>query len=470
MANILIIDDDRGLCQVLSKAVKKLGHTATSTFNLEEGLGKVVEEAYDVVFLDVMLPDGNGLDVLPRLVESSSSPEVIIITGTGDRNGAELAIKSGAWDYIEKPSSLQSMTLPLVRALQYRSAKKQRTSSISLKRDGIVGSSARMRACLDLVAQAAGAETNALVTGETGTGKELFASAIHTNSRRLHNNFVVVDCAALHETLVQSILFGYEKGAYTGASVPHDGLIKQADGGTLFLDEVGELSSPLQKVFLRILQDRSFRPLGAKREIQSDFRLIAATNRNLEEMVAAGDFRSDLLYRLASLVIELPPLREHSEDIKELTIYHTTRLCNNRRMEIKGFSQEFFEALERYDWPGNIRELVNVLDRAITLAGEEPILFPKHLPTAVRIKAKQFSTEARPAPDFVSTNERPGLPKLREFRETVLTDAEQKYMNDLMRMTNGNIEEACQVSGLSRPRLYALLSKYGLTRSRPNVF
>jgi two-component system NtrC family response regulator len=467
MANILIIDDDEMLCDMMTTMVSQMGHSATFANTLKDGLKKASSEEFDVVFLDVRMPDGNGLDILPAIRETFSSPEVIIITGFGDPDGAELAIKNGAWDYIEKPSSIKAMTLPFIRALQYREEKKTRKPPVALKREGIIGSSSKMRTCIDLLAQAAKSDANVLITGETGTGKELFAWAIHNNSHRANKNFVVVDCAALPETLVESMLFGYEKGAFTGADKTQDGLILQADGGTLFLDEVGELPLSIQSAFLRVLQEHRFRPISGKGEIESDFRLVAATNRDLDQMVKQGLFRKELLFRIQSFTIELPPLREYPEDIKEIAIYHMAKICERYGTGTKGFSPEFLEALTSYDWPGNVRELVNTLERAIAAARQDPILFPKHLPTHIRIQVARASIGK-------GTSSKGGLrgsaatfevlPNLRDFREAAISEAEQRYLHDLMSVTGGNIKEACQISGLSRPRLYALLKKHNLSR------
>ena len=276
-----------------------------------------------MILLDVGLPDGNGLDAIARIQKAESRPQIIIITASGDQNGAELAIRNGAWDYIQKPASVHDMALSIIRAIQYREERKGKRQGAGaprlLKLDGIVGNCPKMKERFELVAQAADTETNVLITGETGTGKELFASAIHNNSLRAKKPFVVVDCSALPETLVESILFGHDKGAFTGAQKAREGLIKQADGGTLFLDEVGELPFPVQKAFLRVLQERRFRPVGTGAEISSDFRLIAATNRDLQKLVLEGVFRDDFLFRLRSFIIELPPLREREEDIAEIT-------------------------------------------------------------------------------------------------------------------------------------------------------
>ncbi len=307
MATILVVDDDDLLCELLVRKVGQLGHRGLSALTLAGGLALARSQPTDVVYLDVNLPDGNGLEEITLFREAPGAPEVIIITGRGSPDGAELAIKSGAWDYIEKGAALQSMVLPLLRALQYREERQVHQRPLMLSREQIVGESPRLKACLDLVAQAALSEANVLISGETGTGKELFAQAIHHNSPRRKGNFVVVDCAALPATLVESILFGHARGAFTGADRAREGLVAQAHGGTLFLDEVGELPLSLQKDFLRVLQEKRFRPVGGGQEVASDFRLVAATNRDLEGMAAKGEFRSDLLFRLKGLAINLPP-------------------------------------------------------------------------------------------------------------------------------------------------------------------
>ncbi len=477
MANILVIDDDRMLCDMLCRHVEYLKHKAAYALTLKEGFDLLQRLSFDVVFLDVRLPDGNGLNALPKIREMSCSPDVIIITGEGDPDGAELAIKSGAWDYLQKPLSPNKITLPLSRVLQYRdSVKKAQKPLIALKRKDIVGDSPKITACLDSVAQAAEIDANVMITGETGTGKELFAKAIHDNGPRVSGNFVVVDCTALPETLVESTLFGYEKGAFTGADKSRTGLIGQADGGTLFLDEVGELDIGLQKAFLRVLQERRFRPLGSQKELQSNFRLISATNRGVDQMVTTGQFREDLLYRLRTILIELPPLRQRREDIKALAVHYCIQICNKYGMESKGFSPDFFDVLWAYPWPGNVRELVNALEESISRAQQEPTLFPQHLPDQIRVHVARSAVDPKEkgtVPDEYETiadlSNRPSphsneIPTFRTFHDTVLADKEKEYFRKLMKAARGNIQHACQISGLGRSRLYALLKKYNISR------
>ena len=468
MGNVLIIDDDELFCEMLSDMVTDMGHGVKFTQSLNEGVVEAISGSYDVVFLDVRMPDGSGLRALPKIRELTDPPEVIIITGAGDPDGAELALVNGAWDYIEKQSSIKRMTLPLVRALQYREEKKVKKPAVALKLEGIVGDSLKMQACYNVVAQAADSDANVLIFGETGTGKELFARAVHANSHRSNKNFVVVDCAALPESLVETALFGNEKGAFSGADKPRIGLIKQADGGTLFLDEVGELPLTMQKAFLLVLQERRFRPLGARQEVESNFRLLAATNRDLDQAVAEGTFRKDLLFRLRSLSLTLPPLRDHLEDIKDLVLFHTDKLCESYGIPQKGFAPEFFECLLAFGWPGNVRELINTLDRAIAEARHEPTLYPNHLPGHIRIQAAR-NTVIREIPGLSPASAASAgvnLPKLRDYREAAVAQAERDYLKELMVLAKNDLLEACRISDLSQPRLYALLKKHRVSRSK----
>ncbi|SHO52428.1 sigma-54-dependent transcriptional regulator [Desulfopila aestuarii] len=470
MANVVIIDDDSTFQSLLLEHCGLLGHEASLAGSLEEGKKLLSNHQADLVFLDVRLPDGNGLELLPYIHELPSSPEVIIITGMGDANGAEMAIKNGAWDYLQKPLSRQEIILHVKRALEYHEKKIQRSSHVNLKRDEIVGKSKALRFCLDQVAQCAETDSGVLITGETGTGKELFARAIHLNSSRSKRPFIVVDCASLPENLVESILFGHVKGAFTGANSDRRGLVEQADGGTLFIDEVGELPIEIQKSFLRLLQERVYRPLGKDREHTSDFRLVAATNRDLEAMVRQGTFRSDLFFRLNTFNIHLPPLRERGTDLEKLTMNFVFSICRRNRLPIKGVAPETLEALEAYSWPGNIRELENTLDKAIISDPMAPVLYPIHLPPEIRLcgirskvslKHEQFPEEPShhlPAPTTYSLT----LPFFKEYRRLQLSRIEKQYLQRLLAETEGDGELACRLSGLSRSRLYGLLKIHSL--------
>lgn len=463
---ILIIDPDQEFLCDVQKAVAGMGHKASCTRTLADGLKIAIENKPDVIIVNAEMADGKRIEALSEFFEAPSLPEVIVISDSADPDEAELAIRSGAWDYIEKPKTVKAMSLPVLRALEYRTKKPHKESRFGLLKETfnvVTGSSARIKACLDVVALASESDASVLITGETGTGKELFAWAIHNNSARSRNHFVVVDCASLPPTLVESTLFGYERGAFTGADRPHKGLIKRADGGTLFLDEVGELPLSIQKSFLRVLQERKFRPIGGEQEVRSDFRLLAATNRKLDQMAESRQFRKDLLFRLRAFGIDLPLLRERPEDIPGIAEQHMKRLCQIYKTTEKDFSPDFFITLARYDWPGNVRELVNALERAISAAREEPILFPKHLPTYIRIQvARSTAGEESNSNSEHHVETTATFPTIREIRDAAISRAEQKYLKDLIASVGGDLGEARRVSGLSRSRLYGLLNKYGI--------
>lgn len=472
MADVLIIDDDPSLCRILAKLLTREGnHAVTLAHTLADGLQTARSHPMDLVFLDVRMPDGYGLDAVSALRETPSAPEVVVITGYGDQSDAEQAIRHGAWDYLPKPFSREAIVSLLDRTLTYRSVRRDRPSECgNLRIDGLVGISDAHRGCLEFIARAARSNAPALVTGETGTGKELIARNIHTNSRRSGRNFVVVDCAALPENLVESALFGHVRGAFTGADQDREGLVRQANGGTLFLDEVGELPPAMQKSFLRVLQEHRFRPVGGRTELSSDFRLLAATHRDLEGMVAANHFRQDLLYRLRALALELPPLRDRRTDIPPLTDHFIGLIQERYGAAAKEVSSDFRDALSAYDWPGNIRELINTLEGVFADTPGERTLFARHLPERIRIQKARSGVEPRPSPAAAppapseSPAESADFPTLREFRESLLSQAEAQYLQDLMALTRGSIQEACRIAGLSRTTLYQLLKKRGVSR------
>jgi two-component system NtrC family response regulator len=465
MAKILIIDEDKLICDWMANVVAQSGHLPSVAYSLGDGLEKVKSESTDVVFLDAQAPDGKGLGIMQKIKAAGGFPEIIVITGIGDPDEAEQAILNGAWDYIEKPVSLETIKVSIVRALEYRADKTVRKPAVILHRKDIIGKSARLAPSLELLSQAANSDVNVLILGETGTGKELFAKAIHSNSKRANANFVIVDCTSLPETLVESVLFGHARGAFTSAYTSQEGLVKQADKGTLFLDEIGELPLAIQKSFLRVIQEHRFRPVGGSQEVSSNFRLVAATNRNLESMVQQGQFREDLLFRLRTLVIELPPLKECLGDIRELTMHYMNKLCLRFEIKPKEFSPEFWTIASHYPWPGNVRELIQALEKALLASKEEPILYPKHLPTYIRIQVARSGFHKKSASNVkpeTSTNVLSAPSTLKEFHQTTVATAEKQYFKDLMVFVAGNIDEACRISGLSRSRLYALLKKFRL--------
>ena len=465
MAEIFVVDDDIMLQEMLVRQLQISGHTISCSSTLNEGLQQVLAGKFDIVLLDVQLPDGNGLEYIPKFKNAKSSPEVVIITGKGDHDGAEKAIISGAWGYIEKPHVIKELLLHIARVHQYRQEKsKAKSVPLVLKRDAIIGSSLRLTKCLNRLAEAASSDASVLITGETGTGKELFAKAIHENSKRSEHNFVIVDCASLTESLIESTLFGHVKGAFTGAEKNRQGLVQLADGGTLFLDEVGELPLSMQKTFLRVLQERCYRPVGTTREEHSDFRIIAATNIDIKNSVDQGLFRNDLLFRLKAFSLQLPPLRERKQDIKTLTRYFLTQICDRSRLECKGIAPEFIEHLTSYNWPGNVRELQQTLEQVLASSVETPTLFACHLPERFRIRQVQAAIQkspAQPAPEIAPVVE--DLTPLPWNRYK--SNYERQYIYELMHHAKGSITKACQVSQLSRARIYQLREKHGLLAS-----
>ena len=472
MGKVLIIDDHLTTCTMLQQLVERIGHQASYSQNLTDGLLKLQSEQIDVVFLDVNMPDGNGLDALADIRNMYNPPEVIIITGAVNQNGAEIAIKNGAWGYLQKPLSPKEIILPVKRVLEYRENLTQNSRYLSLvERKEIVGNSSAINGCLEKLARSAENDSNVLLTGETGTGKGVFAKVLHANSKRAINALVTVDCASLPENLVADTLFGHEKGAYTGADRKTVGLVKLADGGSLFLDEIGDLDLGLQKTLLRVLQEKQFIPIGSNKEVSSDFRLIAATNRDLKKMISDGQFREDLYYRINSQSINLPPLRNRQEDIEVLIVNFVRKVADKYEQKIKGYSPDYLETLYSHAWPGNIRELLHVIEDSFHTAGDEPILFSKHLPEYLRIQAvtDKFSTVKQKSELLqrhdVDEHSFDKLPSFRNYRERIQAEAEKKYLNKLMTLSSWDIKSACVTAKIGRTHLYNLLKKYNISRN-----
>ncbi|MHC1790531.1 sigma-54-dependent transcriptional regulator [Solidesulfovibrio sp.] len=470
MGNVLIIDDDQTIRDALARVVERLGHTPALAATLADGLKQAADTAVDVVFLDVRMPDGNGLDAISDIRRAPSGPEVIVITGWGDPDGAERAMRQGAWDYIEKPPTVKTMTTPLVSAMAHRRrGRANEQAAAAFRFPGILGGNPGRAHSIEQAARAAVSDVNVLLTGPTGSGKELFARAIHDNSPRRDGAFVVVDCAALPATIVESVLFGSEKGVYTGADRRREGLLVRAHGGTLFLDEVAEMPLSVQKAFLRVLQERRVRPVGGLEESPCHFRLVAATNQDLQAMVRDGLFREDLLFRLQGVGIELPPLAGHPDDILDFAGHFVVTAAKRPGTPEHALSEEFSRALLAYPWPGNVRELKNTMEGALALAGNDDALLPVHLPLHIRVLAARNRVSGRFAE--TATGEVPSgpwglsaapLPRFRDFRDS----REAQYLRELVTRHGGDISRMLDVSGLSRSRLYALLKKHGVPATR----
>ena len=372
MGRILVVDDHDSLRKGLVRALANAGHDVEEAPNGTAAIERLQDSQFDVVLTDLRMGGADGMDVLRTTRSLQPSAAVILMTAFGSIHTAVEAMKIGAFDFVQKPFEIEEMELKIDKAIEVRQLKHQvdylqHEQQDRYDFDRIIGASGALNQVLGIVKKVARSNSTVLIRGETGTGKELIAGAIHHNSLRAARNFVKVNCAALPETLLESELFGHEKGAYTGADRQRIGRFEQADGGSLFLDEVGDMSAAIQAKILRVLQEHEFERLGGTRTQKVDVRLIAATNRELSAMVAAGSFREDLYYRLNVVSVEMPPLRERKEDITALAMFFVKKFAGELKKKIDGIDQEAQKMLLRYNWPGNIRELENAIERAILM-------------------------------------------------------------------------------------------------------
>ena len=372
MARILIADDHDALRRALARALVDAGHEVEEAPNGNFAIERLHEGSFDVVLSDLKMGGSDGLDVLRSTKALHPSAAVILMTAFGSVGTAVEAMRIGAFDYVQKPFEIEEMEIKIGKALELRRMRHEidylrHTQNDIYNFDSIVGTSPALQKVLGVVRKVAKSNTTILIHGETGTGKELVARSIHMNSSRRKGPLVQVNCAAIPDTLIESELFGHEKGAFTGADKQRIGRFEQADGGTMFLDEVGDMSPSTQAKILRVLQEHEFERLGGTRTLKVDVRLIAAANRSLPAMVAAGQFREDLYYRLNVVSVEMPPLRGRKEDISALADFFVRRFSAELKKKIDGIAPDAYKLLMRYNWPGNIRELQNALERAVLL-------------------------------------------------------------------------------------------------------
>src|SRR4051794_1647462 len=373
MGRILVADDHDSLRRGIVRALSEAHHDVDEAPNGNVAIEKLHEGQYDVVLSDLKMGGSDGMDVLRTARQLQPSTAIILMTAFGTVHTAVEAMKIGAFDYVQKPFEIEEMELKVEKALEHRRLKHEieylrHTQQDIYDFDRIVGASGALQSVLAIVKKVAKSNTTVLIRGETGTGKELIAGATHHNSLRANRNFVKVNCAALQENLLESELFGHEKGAFTGADKQRIGRFEQADGGTLFLDEIGDMSPSTQAKILRVLQEHEFERLGGTRTLRVDVRIIAATNRNLSVMVQDGRFREDLFYRLNVVSVDMPPLRDRKDDIGALAEFFVRRFCAELKKKIDGIAPDAQKVLMRHNWPGNIRELENVIERAVLLA------------------------------------------------------------------------------------------------------
>ncbi|MFN2599395.1 MAG: sigma-54-dependent transcriptional regulator [Pyrinomonadaceae bacterium] len=460
MANILIVDDEQGMRQLLSLVFGRAGHKVRAAENGRRALQLLREQPADLIVSDVRMPDMDGIALLREARQPLPEIGVVMMTAFATVETAREAFKLGADDFIQKPFDVDELRLIVEKALERLALKKEneslKTENEALLKnqrergrlDQIIGRSQRMQAVYQMIETVAAVHSTVLIYGESGTGKELVARAIHNLSPRADKPFVSINCGAFTETLLESELFGYVKGAFTGANTNRKGLFEAADHGTIFLDEIGEMSPAMQVKLLRVLQERKVRPVGAHEEIEVDARVIAATNRDLKAMVASGTFREDLFYRVSVIPIELPPLRERREDIPDLVSHFVRKFCGEagRALEV---SPKAMELLERYNFPGNVRELEHTVERAVALERTDAIQ-PERLPEQVT----QFNPE-RVAAAL-------DLPDAGLNLSAHLGQLEKTYLIVALRRTGGNQTRAAELLQLSVRSLRHLLDKHGI--------
>jgi DNA-binding NtrC family response regulator len=442
---ILVVDDEASVRDALYKWFREDGYRVDVAADANEALRKLQEASWDIVLLDIRLPGIDGLELQRRIREIDPSLVIIMITAYASVESAVQALKQGAFDYVTKPIDPDDLEHLIRNAVEQ---KRLRAENIQLRQkieelsraDEIIGQTPAMKQVFELVRTVAATDSTVLIRGESGTGKELIARAIHSHSRRRYFPIITVNCGAFPETLLESELFGHERGAFTGAQYRRKGKLELADGGTLFLDEIGDIPAKMQADLLRVIETKQFTRVGGNQIIRSDFRLICATNKDLEKEMREGRFREDLYYRINVFTIYLPPLRERREDIPLLARHFMRRFAAAMNKPITEISPEAMEKLMAYDWPGNVRELENAIERAMVV-GRPPVIRPEDLPF-------QIAQRERPTADELES----------------LEDVERSHIEKILLKTDWNITRAASILKIDRVTLYNKIRKYGLRR------
>lgn len=452
MKNILIVDDDPFILESVGEILIENRYNVYKSSNGEEMFKVLGKNSIDLILLDVKLPDKTGIEYLPELKHFYPDLSIIIITGNAEINDAVKAIKMGAFDYLKKPFKGKELLLTIEKALKWneliiRNENLQEQVEKDFSFQGIIGKSDKMKELVKMIKQVSKTDSNILITGESGTGKELVAKAIHFSGKRKNNPFVPINCASLPETLLESELFGYVKGAFTGAYNNKNGLFKIADSGTIFLDEIGDMPLSLQAKILRVIESGEFTPLGSTIVLKTDVRIISATNVNLRDRIVENRFREDLYYRLNVVNINIPPLRERREDILLIAQHFLEKYSIKMNKKIKGFSEGVKEIFLRYDWPGNVRELENAVESSCALTTDE-IIDVKNLPSHL------FG-------NVIQTNKNEFIPINRPLKET-MDYYEREYLVQLLKFCNGNITKAAQIAQIARQNLHSKLKIYNI--------
>ena len=457
-ARILIVDDEPDMVENCARILARGGHQCFTTTDPAEAVALLESERLDLLLTDLKMPGIDGLELLRRAHDVDPALPVIVITAFATIESAVAAVKEGAFDYLPKTFSVDQLTVAIERALRQHDLQVENQNlraqlSEVFGLDNLIGNSPAMARVFELVRKAARSEANILVVGESGTGKELIARGIHANSPRANRAFIPVDCASLPENLLESELFGHEKGAFTGAVKSKPGLVELAHQGTLFLDEIAELPLGLQVKLLRALQEREIRRVGGTHQISVDVRVVSATNRNLRESVTKNQFREELYYRVNVIAIELPPLRERAGDVPLLAQAFLKKFGQGR---VTGFADDALAVLEAYPWPGNVRELQNVIERACALA-DGPAVERRDFPDYV-LHAEPLGTHTAGS-GGLEASATSGLP-LQEAREQWMRTLESSYLRDLLERHEGNISAAAKAAGIDRKTFHRLVTKY----------
>lgn len=461
MANVLVCDDERSIRELLEIALRKEGHKVEIVNSGEVAIRKIESARYDVIVTDIKMPNIDGIEVLKHAHRVSPESAVVLITAAGDFDSAVQAVKAGAFDYIQKtPNGLvDEVRVSIGRAAEVIELRRQnqayrRDAASRNSLDNLIGCSPAINELKETIRTVASTGSTILIHGESGTGKELVARAVHTCSQRAGEPFVSVNCGAFPETLLETELFGYVKGAFTGANQNKQGLFEVADGGTIFLDEIGEMSLTMQVKLLRALQERTIRPVGGTSEIPVDVRVIAATNRDLHEMVEEKTFREDLYYRISVIPIEVPPLRDRQEDIPVLANHFLKRYAPAAGKNILRIADESIEALLGYDWPGNVRQLENTIERGVAMEGTE----------VLQVSAPGERSKARAAAASMggSANDMSGVPADGIDMDAYVADLERSLLQSALRQSGGVQTRAAEMLKLSYRSFRHLAKKYNL--------
>lgn len=472
MSSVLVIDDDPLTLDCFRVLFPRGQVSVVTAASAAEGLRQFDQQRPDAVVLDVRLPDLSGLEVFQQLHQRDGKVPVILMTGYGTANTAIEAMRLGAYEYVVKPFDPAALRNIITKALEISRLMRvpARVSDASEDEDAdlLVGSCPAMQDTYKAIGRVAPQDVTVLILGESGTGKELVARALYHHSQRAKGPFLAINCAAIPETLLESELFGHEKGAFTGADRKRIGKFEQCNGGTLFLDEIGDMTPLMQTKVLRVLQDGQFERVGGDQTIKTDVRLIAATNRNLEEMVAANQFRSDLYYRLNVYTIQLPPLRERLEDLPLLTAHFLKRFSRELRKDVKNIAAETLELLRTYAWPGNVRELQSVVKQAL-LQATGPVLAPGFLPATFGRPEDRISPLAAPKSGFPAlaqfTQERIDAGSTTVYEE-VQTATDRQLLLQVLQHTENNLSRAARILGISRVTLRGKLNNLDISIER----